>query len=116
MFDRLKDLLRTPEVKASRTARLIQLETGGRARWTPRDYAALTRAGYVNNAIVHRAVRLVAENVAATPTLVYEGDVVRDPHPLKALLTHPNPRQDGGRFLRRRARISCLRATPISKR
>jgi HK97 family phage portal protein len=99
MFDRLKDLLRTPEVKASRTARLIQLETGGRARWTPRDYAALTRAGYVNNAIVHRAVRLVAENVAAAPTLVYEGDVVRDLHPLKALLTHPNPRQDGAAFL-----------------
>jgi hypothetical protein len=28
------------------------------ARWTPRDYAALSREGYVKNAIVHRAVRL----------------------------------------------------------
>jgi HK97 family phage portal protein len=99
MFDRLKSLLRPPEAKASRTARLIQLESGGRARWTPRDYAALAREGYVGNAIVHRAVKLVAENVAAAPTLIYDGDVVRDPHPLKALLTHPNPRQEGAAFL-----------------
>jgi phage portal protein BeeE len=99
MLDRLKNLLRSPEAKASRTARLIQLESGTRARWTPRDYAALAREGYVGNAIVHRAVKLVAENVAAAPTLVYEGDAVRDPHPLKGLLTHPNPRQDGAAFL-----------------
>jgi hypothetical protein len=44
MFDRLKHLLRPPEQKLSRTARLIALEGGGRARWTPRDYAALARS------------------------------------------------------------------------
>lgn len=43
MLDRFKSLLRTPEQKASRTARLVALESGGRARWTPRDYAALAR-------------------------------------------------------------------------
>jgi len=31
------------ETKASRAARLIRIETGGRARWTPRDHAALAR-------------------------------------------------------------------------
>jgi phage portal protein BeeE len=65
MLDRLKSLLRAPEAKASRTARLIALESGGRARWTPRDYAALAREGYTKNAIVHRAVRLVAESIDA---------------------------------------------------
>jgi HK97 family phage portal protein len=99
MLDRLKTLLRPPEAKASRTARLIQIDSGARARWTPRDYAALTREGYVRNAIVHRAVKLVAENVAAAPVLVYEGDALRDPHPLKSLLARPNPRQDGAAFL-----------------
>jgi phage portal protein BeeE len=99
MLDRLINLLRPPEAKASRTAQLIQLESGGRARWTPRDYAALAREGYVCNAIVHRSVKLVAENVAAAPTLVYEGAIVRDPHPLKDLLARPNPRQDGAAFL-----------------
>jgi hypothetical protein len=54
MFDRLKTLLRPPETKASRTARLIAIESLGRPRWTPREYAALAREGYVANAIVHR--------------------------------------------------------------
>ena len=99
MFNQLKNLLRPPETKASRTAQLIQFESGGRARWTPRDYAALAREGYVGNAIVHRAVKLVAENVAAANYLVYEGAVQRDPHPLLDLLARPNPRQEGAAFL-----------------
>jgi phage portal protein BeeE len=65
MFERLRNLLSPPEHKSSRTARLIALESGGRARWTPRDYAALAREGYTKNAIVHRAVRLVAESLDA---------------------------------------------------
>jgi HK97 family phage portal protein len=98
MFDRLKNLLRPPEAKASRTARLIALESTGRARWTPRDYAALAREGYVGNAIVHRAVKLVAENAASCVFLLYEGAAERDRHPLLDLLTRPNPRQDGAAF------------------
>jgi phage portal protein BeeE len=45
MFNRLKSMLPPPEQKASRTARLIAIASGGRARWTPRDFAALTREG-----------------------------------------------------------------------
>ena len=39
-------------------------------RWTPRDYAALAREGYLCNAIVYRAVRLVAENAASCSFLL----------------------------------------------
>jgi HK97 family phage portal protein len=99
LLKHLKNLLRAPEAKASRTAQLIQFESGGRARWTPRDYAALAREGYVCNAIVHRAVKLVAENVAAANFLAYDGAVQRDPHPLLDLLARPNPRQEGAAFL-----------------
>ncbi|MDP2298696.1 MAG: phage portal protein [Pseudolabrys sp.] len=99
MFDRLRYLLRPPEQKASRTARLIALESGGRARWTPRDYAALTREGYMRNAIVHRAVRLTAESIGALNFLLYDGAAERDTHPLLDLLARPNPRQDGNSFL-----------------
>ncbi|MDH8228181.1 hypothetical protein QIG20_28655, partial [Klebsiella pneumoniae] len=60
-----KNLFRPPEAKASRTAQVLAFESGGRARWTPRDYAALAREGYLANAIVHRAVRLIAENAAS---------------------------------------------------
>ena len=94
MFERLKNLLRAPEAKASRTAQLISLESGGRARWTPRDFAALTRESYCKNAIVHRAVKLVAENAASVTLIVYEGTAERVAHPLAALLSQPNPRQD----------------------
>jgi hypothetical protein len=45
MLNRLRNLLAPPEAKASRTGRLIAIESGGRARWTPRDYAALAREG-----------------------------------------------------------------------
>jgi HK97 family phage portal protein len=99
MLDRLKNLLRPAETKASRTAQIIQLESGARARWTPRDYAALTREGYVCNAVVHRAVKMVAENVGALTYLVYEGATQHEPHPLLDLLAQPNPRQSRAAFL-----------------
>src|SRR3954465_10895898 len=99
MLNTLRNLLRAPEAKASRTAQLIAFESGGRARWTPRDYAALTREGYVRNAIVYRAVKLVAENVGGCALLVEEGAETRDRHPLLDLLARPNPRQDGAHFL-----------------
>jgi HK97 family phage portal protein len=94
-----KALFAAPQAKASRTAHLIALESGGRARWTPRDYAALAREGYMTNAIVHRAVKLVAESAASVPYLAYEGDAAREPHPLTALLAKPNPRQERAAFL-----------------
>ncbi len=99
MFERLKSLLAAPERKASRTGRLIALDNGGRARWTPRDYAALSREGYSKNAIVHRAVRLIAEGVGAVSYVLYEGAAELTAHPLLDLIARPNPRQDGASFL-----------------
>lgn len=99
MLERLRTMLRPAEQKASRTARLVALEGGGRARWTPRDYAALAREGYMRNAIVHRAVRLTAEAVGSVSYALYEGDRELDAHPLLGLLARPNPRQDGAAFL-----------------
>jgi HK97 family phage portal protein len=99
MFDTLKSLLRPPEQKQSRTARLIAIESGGRARWTPRDYAALTREGYTRNAIVHRAVRLIAESVGGISFLLHEGAAEHTAHPLLDLIARPNPRQDGASLL-----------------
>jgi len=99
MFERLKHMLRPPERKASRTARLIAIESGGRARWTPRDYAALAREGYQCNAIVHRAVRLIAESIGALNFVLYEGARELSAHPLLDLLARPNPRQDGAALL-----------------
>ena len=94
----LKNLFRPSETKASRTAQVLAFESGGRARWSPRDYAGLAREGYLANAIVHRSVRLIAENAASCAFLLYEGAQERDDHPLLRLLTRPNARQDGASF------------------
>ncbi len=98
MLHRLKSLFAPPETKASRTAQVLAFERGGRPRWTPRDYAALAREGYLGNAIVHRAVRLIAENAASCGFLFYDGAREIEAHPLAALLTRPNARQDGASF------------------
>jgi HK97 family phage portal protein len=99
MLNTLRNLLFPPEQKASRAGQVIALQSGGRARWTPRDYSALAREGYVKNAIVYRAVKLVAENVGGCAFLVEEGAETRDRHPLLDLIARPNPRQDGAQFL-----------------
>src|SRR3954470_23827738 len=99
MFERVKSLLLAPEQKASRTANVIALQSAGQARWTPRDYSALTREGYLRNAIVYRAVKLVAENAGGCAFVVEEGGATRDAHPLLDLIARPNPRQDGARLI-----------------
>jgi len=99
IIDNIKSLLLPPERKASRASRIVALEGGARARWTPRDYAALAREGYTKNAIVHRAVRLIAESIGGLHFVLYEGVAERDTHPLIDLVRRPNPRQDGPAFL-----------------
>jgi len=99
MFNHLKSFLRQFESKSSRAARLIAIEPGGRARWTPRDYSALAREGYARNAIVYRAVRLIAESIGTLSFVLYEGAEERDTHQLLDLVSRPNPRQDGASLL-----------------
>jgi HK97 family phage portal protein len=70
----------------------------GRASWTPRDPAALARAGYQGNPVVHRAVRLVVESAARLP-LIATGPGAARAGDLLALLTRPNPRESGTHLL-----------------
>ena len=92
-------MLAPPEAKSSPVARLIALEHGGRPRWTPRGYAPLAREGYARNAIVYRAVRMIAESIGSLCFVLYDGATERDSHPLLDLVRRPNPRQDGASFL-----------------
>ncbi|WP_406856846.1 hypothetical protein [Alsobacter sp. KACC 23698] len=74
-----------PQAKASRTGPLIAFPSLGRPVWTPRDYAALAREGYQRNAVVYRAVRMVAEAAASVPLLVYRDGREEPDHPLARL-------------------------------
>ncbi len=77
----------------------VALHLAGEASWTRRDYAGLSREGFMRNPVGHRAVRMVAEAAAAVPLLLYEGDAELAAHPLLDLLRRPNPRQQGAAFL-----------------
>jgi HK97 family phage portal protein len=99
MWSQLRKIFAPPESKSFRMPALFALGHAGRARWTPRDYMTLAREGYACNAIVYRAVRLIAESIGSLCFVLYDGTAERDTHPLLELLRRPNPRQDGASFL-----------------
>lgn len=94
-----------PEIRASQASPFIALQGQGRAVWSPRDAASLAREGFMKNAVVYRAVMMIAESAAGVPLLAFEGDVERPDHPLLALLSQPNRAQDGTVF---RAALSAF--------
>lgn len=87
------------QVKASAAAPVMAFHGTGRAAWSPRDHATLTRNGYEANAIGFRAVRMVAEASAAVPLVLTEGGARMSEHPVARLLAQPNPAQDPASFL-----------------
>lgn len=87
------------ERKASAVGPMTVVHGLGRPAWTPRDTVSLTRVGYAGNVIGFRCVRMIAEACAAIPLRFTEGGAVLEAHPLAALLSRPNPGQDGAAFL-----------------
>jgi HK97 family phage portal protein len=81
---------RAPEAKDSRAGALLALHSLGFARWTTRSAVTLTQAGYERNAVVFRAVRMIAEAGASIPWLVFEGRQENPEHPLADLIAQPN--------------------------
>ncbi len=71
----------------------------GEARWTGRNYAALSREGFMKNPVAHRCVRLVSEAAASIGFLAYQREAERPEHPALALLSRPNGAMTGADFL-----------------
>ncbi|MBB3996578.1 phage portal protein [Aureimonas pseudogalii] len=69
------------------------------AQWSERSYGALSRAGFLQNPVVYRCVRLISENAASVPLLLYDGAAEVEAHPMLALLRRPNGGQDGAALL-----------------
>ena len=88
-----------PEEKASATGRLVAIETLGQPVWAPRDYGAFAREGFMQNAVVYRSVRMIAEAAASIPLLLYEGEQEIEAHPLLDLVRRPNGAQTSADFL-----------------
>ncbi|MFJ6023362.1 phage portal protein [Brevundimonas sp. NPDC092305] len=91
--------IHAPEIKDSRSGPLIAFSAGGRARWTPNDYASLAEQGFGRNPVAYRCVRMIAEAAASVPLGVFAGGTRDDAHPLARLLARPNPEQSGAEWL-----------------
>lgn len=92
-------LLSLFEKKQSKARALVAVTAPGQPVWTPRNYAALAKAGYERNVIAYRCIRLVAEAAASAPLKVVEAGAVMHDHPLLRLLAHPNAEQSGAALL-----------------
>ena len=82
---------RTPPATKSLTAPCFAFDRLASPAWAPRDYAAFAREGFMQNAILYRAVRMIAEAAASVPLLLYQAEEEITDHPLLALLARPNP-------------------------
>jgi HK97 family phage portal protein len=82
-----------PEAKTSAAAPLIALQYQRQPVWSPRDYSAFSREGFMQNPVVYRCVRMIAEAAASIPFDLFEGETLLTEHPLLDLLTTPNPLQ-----------------------
>jgi phage portal protein BeeE len=87
------------EQKASRTGPLIAFDGTSGPVWSTRDYAAFSREGFMQNAVVYRCVRMIAEAAASIPLCLYDGPHELEDHPLLSLLASPSPHQTGTDFL-----------------
>src|SRR2546423_410599 len=67
--------------------------------WSPRDYSAFAREGFMQNAIVYRCVRMIAEAAASVPLLLYEGAEEIETHALLDLMARPSPDHTSADFL-----------------
>jgi HK97 family phage portal protein len=82
-----------PHLKSTTHAPYIRMETLADPVWAPRDYAAFAREGMMQNAVLYRCVRMIAECAASVPLLLYDGDTEITDHPFLTLLSAPAPGQ-----------------------
>lgn len=90
--------------KAAKTGRtpgpLVSRVGPGQARTTPRRYDRLAEEGYGQNVIAHRAITLVSQAVAQIPLTLRGDGGALETHPLRSLLSRPNPDRQGVGLIR----------------
>ena len=90
---------RRPRPRPRRRRRWWPSRAAGRAAWSARDTATLTRVGFLGNPVAFRCVKIIAEAAAAVPVVVQDADRRFDVHPVLDLLAAPNPGQGGAALL-----------------
>lgn len=88
-----------PEAKASAAGPALAFHGAGRAVWSARDAATMTRVGFLSNPVAFRCVKIVAEAAAAVPIIAQDAKRRFEAHPVLDLLAAPNPGQSGAQLL-----------------
>lgn len=81
--------------KSATPGHLLAWHAPGRAVWAPRDYQAFAREGFMENPIVYRSIRMIAEAAASIPLAVTEDGTQVSDHPFGDLLAQPCRDQTG---------------------
>jgi HK97 family phage portal protein len=68
----------------------VTVHAHGETPWGSRSYAALAREGFTKNAIVYRAVRMIAEAAASTPVGLFRDGAEIFDHHLLNIIKKPN--------------------------
>ncbi len=87
------------ETKSSAAAGVVSFHSGGRAAWSGRDTASLTRNGFLGNPVGFRCVKMIAEAAASVPLALQDAERRFDNHPLLSLLARPNGAQGSADLL-----------------
>jgi len=78
---------------------LIAFHGAGEASWSTMDGRGLANQAFARNPIVYRCVRMISEAASSIPFVVREKRIDINEHPLLDLLSSPNTRQSGPKFL-----------------
>ena len=92
IFDPFTRRLRPPEKRSLQTAYGAEkLQPFGLSDWPSGPRAA----GFHDNPVVHRCVRMISQACASVPLVLRDGAIDCQSHPILALLKRPNQMQDG---------------------
>ena len=99
-LDRFQPLLNRFGRKDSGATRAIVISNNNRVVHTPRDYASLSKEGYMWNTTVFSCINLRADSVAGIKLKLWSkrGAEIKK-HPILDLLDNPNPHQNYADFL-----------------
>ena len=90
--------------------------TPGQPAWSGRDYASLSREGYVKNVVAFQAINKIADAVASVKWTIWRGDAEVIEHPLLTLLSDPNPMQSGPQYMRSKVGFFLLSGNSYEER
>lgn len=81
------------------TGSLIAFHSAGNAIWSSVDGLGQASQAFAKNPVVYRCVRMISEATSSMPFAIMDNRVELNEHPMLDLLSKPNIRQSGPKFM-----------------